>query len=137
MECKNSSGTDIGCSLVFNDSGFILDIATQTSCVTSSDITISAVQKSTTSNQCIPFFDSKSVPLKFWAAYSDPNTGTQKAMLNYSSTDYLLDTASTGTDVTLVFDSNGEAKFSLTYPDAGKLNLRSPIQEATLPPILD
>lgn len=123
--CKNTTGTVISCDVMFSDSGFIFDTTTQTSCLTSADITISAVQKNLTTNQCTPSFNAKTATLKFWAAYSSPSTGTKKATLNYNSTDYLLDTAATGNDVTMTFDANGQAKFKLTYPDAGELDLNA------------
>ena len=125
--CKNSSGTVISCDLTFNDSGFIFDVGTQTSCVTSANIKISAVRKNPTTEQCIPFFDGKAAPLKFWATYADPISGTNKATLNYNAIDYPLDTATTdaGTDITVTFDSSGEANFTLNYADAGQLDLKA------------
>lgn len=124
--CRNTaSGPAVPCTMDFNDSGFIFDVTTQTSCVTSSNINISAVRKSPTTEQCIPFFDGKAVPLKLWTAYSVPNSGSNQATLNYSGTDYPLNTAAPGTDVTMTFDNNGQAQFTLTYPDAGELNLNA------------
>ena len=123
--CKNISGTVTTCDITFNDSGFIFNIPTQTSCVTSENITISAVQKSLTTNQCIPFFDAKTSTIKFWAAYSNPSTGTKQATLNYNGTDHLLTTTTAGTDIPITFNSFGEAQFTLTYPDAGELDLNA------------
>ena len=125
--CKNSSGTVISCDLTFNDSGFIFDVATQTSCVTSSNIKISAVRKSPTTEQCIPFFDGKAAPLKFWATYASPSSGTKKATLNYNTVDYPMDSliSDAGTDITVTFDSSGEANFTLNYADAGQLDLKA------------
>ena len=125
--CKDSIGAVISCDIVYSDSGFIFDVGTQNSCVTSPNIKISAVRKSPTTEQCIPFFDGKSAPLKFWATYAVPNSGTKKATLNYNAVDYPLDTATTdtGTDITMTFDNNGEASFTLNYADAGQLDLRA------------
>lgn len=126
LVCKTSGGAVIDpCNITFNDSGFIFDVTTQTSCVTSSDIKISAVRKSPTTEQCTPFFENKDVALKMWAGYSRPNTGDEKATLNYSGTDYPLDTAATGTDIIMKFDNQGQSTFTLTYPDAGELNLNA------------
>lgn len=129
--CKNTSSGVTGvvgtaaCDLIFNDSGFIFDVTTQTSCATSPDITISAVRKSPTTEQCIPSFNGKTAALKFWTAYLNPTTGTKQAILNYSGTNYALNTTSPGTDVSMTFDSNGQAKFTLNYPDAGQLDLNA------------
>lgn len=124
---NNASGPEISCTntLDFKDSGFIFDVPTQTSCVTSPNITISAVRKSPTTEQCVPFFGGKDVPLKLWTAYTDPATGSNQAILNYSGTDYLLDSSAPGTDVTMTFDNNGQTTFTLNYPDAGELNLNT------------
>ena len=129
LVCKTSSGTVIDpCTMTFSDSGFIFDVATQTSCVTSSNIKISAVKADPADpEQCIPFFDGKAAPLKFWATYANPASGTKKAMLNYNAVNYLLDTATTdaGADITITFDNNGEANFTLNYADAGQLDLKA------------
>ena len=126
LVCKQSDGTVIDpCTMTFNDSGFIFDVTTQTSCVTSSNITISAVRKNPTTEQCIPFFNGKTAALKLWTAYSNPNTGTKQAILNYSGTDYPLNTAAPGTDISMNFDANGQATFTLNYPDAGELDLNA------------
>lgn len=127
--CKTITGTVIDpCTMAFNKSGFIFDVTTQTSCVTSSNITISAVKDDPTDpEQCIPFFANKNnLTLNFWTDYSSPATGTKQATLNYSGTDYPLTTFSPGTNVNNIsFDSNGEATFTLNYSDAGELNLNA------------
>ncbi|MDH5371036.1 MAG: hypothetical protein OEW99_13495, partial [Gammaproteobacteria bacterium] len=123
--CKNISGTVTTCDITFNDSGFIFNIPTQISCATSENITISAVQKSQTTNQCIPYFANKTAPLKVWTTYSNPVTGTKQATLNYNGTDHILSTTSVGTDIPVTFNSFGEAQFTLTYPDAGELDLNA------------
>ena len=123
--CKNSGGTVIPCTMDFNDNGFIFDVTTQTSCVTSSNIKISAVRKSPITEQCIPFFNGKTAALKLWTGYSNPNTGTKRVTLNYSGTDYPLATTSPGTDVNMTFDASGEATFTLNYADAGELDLNA------------
>ena len=124
--CRNSdSGPAAACTMDFHDSGFIFDVTTQTSCVISPNIKISAVRKSPTTEQCIPFFNGKTAALKLWTAYSNPNSGTNQATLNYSGTDYPLSTTAPGTDVNMTFDANGEATFTLNYPDAGQLDLNA------------
>ena len=111
--------------MVFNDSGFIFNVGTQTSCATSPSIKISAVRKDLTTQQCVPFFNGKTATVKLWTAYTNPNTGTKQSILNYSGTNYTLATSSPGTDINLTFDANGEAAFTLNYPDAGQLDLNA------------
>jgi len=123
--CKDIAGNITNCNMTFNDSGFIFDVTTQTSCTTSPNIKISAVRKDFTTQQCVPFFNGKTAALKLWTAYSNPTTGTRQATLNYSSTDYPLATTSPGTDINMAFDTNGEASFTLNYPDAGELDLNA------------
>ncbi|MCP4321042.1 MAG: hypothetical protein GY787_04180, partial [Alteromonadales bacterium] len=106
------------------DSGFIFDIPTQTSCAISDEITISAVRKNPTSEQCLPSFSNVQKTLKFWSSYDSPATGTKQVTLKQNSTDYPLPNTE-GSEVPIAFDTNGQATFKVTYPDAGRLALNA------------
>ena len=123
--CLNTADSSSSCSLTFYDTGFIYSIPTQTSCVTSANITVSAVRLDQASQQCVPSFANRNETINFWSRYVNPATGGNSVTLNNGSADYVLATASPGTGVPLSFDANGEAIITVSYPDAGQLNLNS------------
>ncbi|MDZ7661486.1 LamG domain-containing protein [Thiohalophilus sp.] len=125
--CVNTAdGTD-SCELTFHDTGFLIDVPAQTSCETSTSLTLSAVRKSTTNpERCVPAFSSTTKNLKIWANYSDPASGTQNVTLTHATNDYTLPDAEPGTpNVPVQFDANADAIYNLTYPDAGRLTLNA------------
>tara|TARA_R110001583_G_scaffold10698_2_gene49045 strand:- start:9876 stop:13880 length:4005 start_codon:yes stop_codon:yes gene_type:complete len=124
--CDDSTGSS--CDISFSDSGFIFDVPTQTACAVSNEITISAVSKDATSQQCVPSFENVSKTLKFWNTYDTPTTGSQPLTLTQNSTDYSLPNTE-GMSVPITFDVNGEAIFQVTYPDAGQLTLKASYDE--------
>ncbi|WP_413699861.1 DUF6701 domain-containing protein [Psychromonas sp. KJ10-10] len=126
--CSDSTGTS--CDMSFSDSGFIFDVPTQTACAISDEITISAVRKDDTSQQCVPSFSSVDKTLKFWNDFDNPSTGTRSITLTQNSTDYTLANTE-GTAVPISFDANGEAVFQVTYPDAGQLTLNASYDESS------
>jgi len=123
--CLNTADSSSSCSLTFYDTGFIYSIPTQISCATSASITVSAVRKDDTSQQCVPSFANRNETINFWTVYESPGTGTNVLTLNNGSADYVLATSSPGTGVPLSFDANGQATIQVTYPDAGRLTLHS------------
>jgi len=127
VPATNSIVCDSGgssCDIEFFDSGFVFDVLTQTSCEASSEIVISAVKKDDVTQKCVPGFSNVSKTLKFWTDYVNPNTGNKKVSLTQGGNDYELAT-SKGTDVSVGFDVDGEAKFTVSYPDAGQLRLNA------------
>lgn len=123
--CLNTADSSSSCDLTFYDTGFVYSIATQTSCATSANITVSAVRLDQVTQTCVPSFASRTETINFWTTYVSPVSGSNLTTLNNSSSDYVLATASPGTGVPLSFDANGEATITLTYPDAGQLSLNS------------
>jgi len=114
-------GVSETCSIDFKDSGFIFDIPTLISHKTSPTVTITAVRTDETTQTCAPAFTgSKSV--NFWSTYSNPGTGTQQVRVN--STD-VATSGPGGTPVSLNFDVNAQANFSVRYPDAGQMQLNA------------
>jgi len=124
-ECLNTSNASSSCDLTFYDSGFIYSIPSQTSCTTSANITVAAVRKDITTQQCIPAFANRNESINFWSTYVSPASGSNQLTLNNGTTDFPLSTSTPGTAVSLNFDANGEAIISLNYPDAGQLTLNS------------
>jgi len=118
LQCFKDSLSDPSCSISFSDSGFVFDVPTLTACKPSADVTIRAVKKSDDAVQCVGSLTG-SQAVKFWSTYSSPTTGTNPVKINGSA----ITTSSTGTAISLNFDSDGEANFTAQYDDAGQLQL--------------
>jgi len=123
--CDNM--TDSSCDITFNDSTFVFDIPTQTSCETSGNITISALHSDSAASQCAPLFSNTVKTLNFWTDYHDPNIGTRQLSFTHNNNTELL-SGSTETPIDITFDINGEASFTINYPDAGQLILNASYQ---------
>lgn len=124
--CVNTAAGNNSCDLTFYNSGFLINVPTQTSCATSGNLTISAVRTDDTTQKCVPAFQSQTKNLKIWASYSNPSSGTEQVTLNHDSTDYLLPTSEPGaTNVPVAFNNTADASYTLTYPDAGQLTLNA------------
>lgn len=106
------------CNLTFSDSGFIFDVPNHTAATTQT-VQISAVRKDNTSQQCVPTFQNVTKTVDFWSSYANPSSGTLPVDINGTS----IATAAPGTGVSLNFDTNGQATFDLSYPDAGSMLL--------------
>lgn len=106
--------------MTFSDSGFVIDVPTLTACKPNATATIQAVQTDNVTNTCGAAFTGDQT-INFWSSYISPNSGT---------TDFLIDTntiatSSPGTGVTMNFDSDGEATFTVQYDDAGQVQLNA------------
>ena len=113
------SGSTETCNLPFAEAGFIFDVPDQTACRPSAPVTISAVKTDPEDGTtCAPAFTGDR-DVAFWSEYLDPATGTRAVAVN--GTD--VAGASPGTPITLTFDANAEATFTLRYPDAGRMSL--------------
>ncbi len=119
--------TSASCDMTFHDAGFVFDVPNLTSCATSANVTISAVRKDLTTQQCVPAFSNRNETLKFWSSYVTPATGTQSVAVNGAN----VAVASPGTDVTLSFDASGQSSITVAYPDAGDVQLNASYTGAT------
>lgn len=119
--------TSTSCDMTFHDAGFVFDVPNLTSCATSANVTISAVRKDLTTQQCVPAFSNRNETLKFWSSYVTPATGTQSVAVNGAN----VAVASPGTDVTLSFDASGQSTITVNYPDAGDVQLNASYIGAT------
>ncbi len=120
VKCYDS-GVEGDCDIDFYASGFIFDVPDLTSCQTSPNVSIQAVRTDDTSYTCVADggFASTTRAVNFWGSYSNPASGTERVSL--SGTD--IATASPGTGVSLNFDANAMATFTVNYPDAGQMQL--------------
>lgn len=116
--CFADKQTDATCSMTIADAGFIFDVPNLTACKPSADITIRAVKQGENTNQCVSALSGNQT-LSFSSNYVLPTTG--KTAVNLNGKD--IANTSKGTDIELVFDSNGEATFITQYDDAGEIDL--------------
>lgn len=109
----------------FADSGFIFDVADLTACETSTNVSIQAVKKSDTGVSCAPAF-SGTRTINFWSDYSDPVSGARNLVVNGVS----IAGSAPGTGIDLTFDTNAQANFTVSYNDAGRMQLNARYQGA-------
>jgi len=114
-------GSPASCDLEFFSTGFILDVPNLTSCQTSANVSISAVKASDSGEKCIADggFASQSKTVNFWSGYVSPASGSKAVEINGTS----IAGSSPGTGINLNFDGNAESLFTITYDDAGIVQL--------------
>ncbi len=120
--CLNTTTSTASCDITYYEAGFIFDVVTpQISCQTSAAVTISAVRMDITTQQCVPGFTSRTENIGFWSTYVTPATGSQPVSINGTG----ITTSSPGTDISLAFDGNGQSTFTVSYDDAGDMQLNT------------
>ncbi|NAW70255.1 MSHA biogenesis protein MshQ [Vibrio sp. V26_P1S5P106] len=113
------------CSLVFSDSGFIIDVphAYANQLVTG---TITALSKGDNPEQCIPSFAGVDKDVSLWSEYLTPSGGQGFSAMNVVVDDLPISNNSAApSHRSLYFDENGQAEFELTYREAGSLALHA------------
>lgn len=117
------AGAIESCQITFFETGFIYDVPDLTACQTSSNISIQAVRTDAITQTCIADsgFASANKTVNFWSTYVNPATGTEQVSLSGTG----IATASSGTGIPLNFDANATANFTVTYPDAGQMQLNA------------
>ncbi|EKO3687956.1 MSHA biogenesis protein MshQ [Vibrio metschnikovii] len=109
------------CSLVFSDSGFIIDVphAYANQLVTG---TITALSKGDNPEQCIPSFGDVSKEVALWSKYNTPSGGPGFLAMNVVVNGSPISNNREALKYhSLYFDQNGQAEFQLTYREAGSL----------------
>jgi len=114
-------GVTASCVMTFHDSGFSFTIPDQTAGMDSAPVTIAAVRKDLTTEQCVPAFSTRTEDIDFWSTYVNPTAGTMAMTVNGTT----IATGLPGTPVTLTFDANGESSLIINYPDAGEITLNA------------
>lgn len=125
--CQQGSGTPstAACTLAFADSGLLFDVPDKLAGKAAS-ITLSAVRKDDQSQRCVPTFQNTTKQLAFWSDYLSPDAvalvGSPKVAVESS---VIGTSAQDATSIPLSFNSQGEARLSVNYPDAGQLALNA------------
>lgn len=121
--CKAGAGTPsaAACTLNFADSGFFFDVP-DTYSNQPQTVTIKAVKKSDLTQQCVPGFASQSKSIKFWSSYLLPNSNNYNSKMSVNSS-VIGTSLGTATPVSLMFDAQGQSSMTVSYPDAGQVQL--------------
>ncbi|WP_429065846.1 DUF6701 domain-containing protein [Aeromonas bestiarum] len=121
--CKAGAGTPsaAACTLNFADSGFFFDVP-DTYSNQPQTVTIKAVKKSDLTQQCVPGFASQSKSIKFWSSYLLPNSNNYNSKMSVNSS-AIGTSLGTATPVSLMFDAQGQSTMTVSYPDAGQVQL--------------
>ena len=120
-QCVGGIEGDPPCALFFAESGFNFDVPEQSACRSSAPVTISAVKTDPEDGTtCAPAFTGPR-DVAFWSDYLDPATGTRAVAVSGTN----VAGASPGTPITLDFDANAEATFTVRYLDAGRVSLNA------------
>jgi hypothetical protein len=104
--------------LEYEAAGFVFDVPPLTACKPSANVTIKAVKQGSNTTQCVSALTGNKT-LSFWSDYDIPASGSNQVQINGTN----IAASSTGTNINLTFDINGEAQFTTQYDDAGRLNL--------------
>jgi MSHA biogenesis protein MshQ len=120
VDCYVNNVADANCEMTLADSGFIIDIPTLTACKPNATATIQAVQTDNITNTCgAALLGNQTV--NFWSTYISPNSGATDLLINTTP----IADSSPGTGISLSFDSDGLATFTVQYDDAGQIQLNA------------
>ncbi len=114
-----------GCKLVGVESGFIVDVPTLIANRPQPEVWLRAVKADTRDPQkCVAGFGGGTKTIGFNATYDSPSSGSQAVSLNGTTIRTTpAGSASEFTPLTLKFDSEARAPLTVSYPDAGRMNL--------------
>lgn len=136
LVCKNTanntSNGGSACAMTFTDTGLFVTVPTQLSESTAA-VTVSAVQTSGDRQACVPLFAGLAKTVKLACSYDNPSSGTLPVRISATSGSAYVPLASSatsacssaGTDVSLTFGSDGIARPTMLYADAGRVNLKA------------
>ncbi|WP_394129339.1 DUF6701 domain-containing protein [Shewanella maritima] len=133
--CSISGGVAnaTNCTLTFEDTGFIFGSSTDNTDSGGQfvkfankpiDMTISAVKKDDSTQQCVPTFANTSKTVSLWSSFISPDinsvAATSAVTINGAG---IGQSQAAATPINLTFDAQGEASFTVNYPDAGQMQL--------------
>ena len=128
-QCRIDGGAaTTNCSLTFADSGLLVQ-APDLIAGRADTLTVMAVRKSDNSPSCVPAFANVSRSVQFWSIYVDPDATTQvgnrPVLLNGGA---ISSSEASPTTLPLNFNASGQASTSLSYLDAGQMQLNAVYQ---------
>ena len=122
----NGSGATSNCTVTVADAALALQVNGGANAFTSSDETgrvaldVTALTYNAATQACVPLFKSVTRKVAFSFAYNNPQTGTLPAFFGATST-----AAGATTTLGLDFNATGKATTTLSYADAGQLNINA------------
>ncbi len=121
--CRSGGGalSSAACTLTFADSGFIFDVP-DTYSNQPQTVAIKAVKKSDVTKQCVPGFANQSKSIKFWSSYVSPASNIYNSRMSVNNS-VIGTSQGNATALSLSFDAQGQSSMTVTYPDAGKVQL--------------
>jgi hypothetical protein len=126
--CRAGAGplTTAACNVNFASAGLVFNVPDGISNQPASNIVVSAVRQSDSSQQCVPQFANVSRNVSFWSSYLDPGPSGRPASLPVQVNDSNISQNETSaTSLALNFNSNGEALIAVNYADAGQVQLNA------------
>lgn len=123
IKCLNTATGLNSCDITFYNSGFIFNIPDNYSCKQQNNITIKAVRKDDQTQECVPAFANKTIPVDFAYNYVNPASGAIAPSINNTSLNDTID---------LNFNSNGVSSFDFVYEDAGQIGISASFDNATV-----
>ncbi|MCH2341299.1 MAG: hypothetical protein MK363_15570 [Pseudomonas sp.] len=114
-----------GCKLVGVESGFIVDVPTLIANRPQSNVWLRAVKADAKDPQkCVAGFGGGTKSIGFNATYDSPSTGGRAVIINGASIRTTpTDSATEFTPLALKFDAEATAPLTVSYSDAGRMNL--------------
>ncbi|GAB3248876.1 DUF6701 domain-containing protein [Chitinimonas naiadis] len=128
------SGGNGSCTIQVYDSGLVFNPPSYTlpnmvAGINSSTITVAALGADPATQQCVPSFANVSRVVSFWAAYTNPNSGSKAVSLTANpagvASTAALGGSAPGTPFVLAFNGSGQAQIRLNYADVGQLSLNA------------
>lgn len=118
--CFIGSAEQPDCTLLFNDTGFIFDVPDHVA-GTIQTVTLAAVRRDVTTQQCVPGFQSVTRDISLWSDYLNPGSRTLPVVINNNPIVF----SPPGSYYSLDFDNNGEVTIDIAYADVGQINLNA------------
>lgn len=120
----NGLAASTQCNLVFDDSGFALEVPDLIAYKPSGTVKLRAVKKSDTSTRCVPAFADVTREVAFHTTYIDPGPSGRPVSRSLTiNGEGISGSGAAPTSLALAFDGNGEADLQIQYPDAGQMQL--------------
>ncbi|MGL6619152.1 DUF6701 domain-containing protein [Aeromonas hydrophila] len=121
--CKAGAGmpSAAACTLSFADSGFFFDVP-DTYSNQPQTVAIKAVKKSDVTKLCVPGFANQSKSVKFWSSYVSPASNIYNSRVSVNNS-VIGTSQGNATALSLSFDAQGQSSMTVTYPDAGQMQL--------------
>lgn len=127
VQCLNSATRAASCDMNFTgDVNFQIEVADHKAGNTI-DAIIKAVKPNAAKTECVPGFNMETKNVEYSCNYVLPASGTLPMRLEAQT----FACNATGITMATAFDSKGETKLALIYPDAGKVALNARLDKIT------